>query len=400
MGTTTVVAIAAAVFLWGPDHVVVAVRRDRRRKVLPAVVATDPPVDGEPVVPTATLDLVTTTEHGVDARQARLSPPVPGDWQWCAADELCFKPAAPYPMGGTETLSLPLSPDADEGGRSGRNQTFTMTFRVARESVGLAQVLLADLDYLPLRPTTAPQPVPAVRAPAVSSRGSNADGTSEQTGGPGADALPASGAAPPTTGDGADIADALGWRWPSVPSSLQALWSPGKMTVVTTGAIVQFERVEGITSGSYPPYSETMTPASWRALFAAALAGRRDPDDYAYAMVSEQQPERLELWSDGRDAVTTLVNTGIAGGATPTGTWAVYLRYPEQTMRGTTVSGAPYVYPDVKDVSYFEGNFAVHAFPRASYGYPQSQGCVEVPPDVAPDIYALLHYGSLVTVSP
>ena len=386
-GVLAALVTTLAVLLWPSPRPAVVLRR---RRVAPAVVATDPAVDGGPVPPTATLELATTTERGVDAADVRLSPPVLGTWRWCAPDRLCFDPADAFPLGATETLRLPLDlrPDPDEHGTGNRRRTararaFTMTFRVARESVGLAQVLLADLGYLPLRSTATLQPVPCGRARTAV-----------------AETTPTSPVDPSGVGDGASLAAALGWRWPSVPAPLRDLWSPGRVTVLTTGAIVQFERVEGLMSGGYPPYGATLTPAFWRALLAAATTGHRDPDDYAYVMVSEQEPERLVLWSDGHDALTALVNTGIPGGATPTGTWAIYLRYPEQTMRGTTVTGQPYVYPDVKDVSYFEGNFAVHAFPRARYGFPQSQGCVEVPPAVAPRVYALLHYGSLVTISP
>jgi hypothetical protein len=380
LGFLAALAAALGALVWPAARPGIANRP--RRRLTPAVVASDPPLGGGPVPPTQTLELATTTERGVDPARARLSPPVPGTWRWCADDRLCFAPTAPLPMGATETLRLPLRVHAGNHIASQRRQarttTFTMTFRVARASVGLAQVLLADLDYLPLRSATTlgarPTDSAAIDAALTPTRAGESD-------------------------SGARLADTLEWRWPSVPASLRALWSPGQNTVLTAGAIVQFERVEGLASGGYPPYRATLTPAFWHALLTAALAGRRDPDDYAYAMVSEQAPERLVLWSDGHDALSTLVNTGITGGATPTGTWAVYLRYPEQTMRGTTVTGQHYVYPDVKDVSYFEGNFAVHAFARAHYGFPQSQGCVEVPPTIAPKIYDRLHYGSLVTIS-
>lgn len=387
VGVLAALVTALAALLWPSPRPAVTLRR-RRRRVAPVVVATDPAVDGGPVLPTATLELATNTERGVDPAEVRLSPPVPGTWRWCAPDRLCFDAAAALPLGATETLRLPLDfrsdPDehsAGNGRRPVRARSFIMTFRVARESVGLAQVLLADLGYLPLRSTADLQPVPRGRTQAAL-----AETTSTST------------AASSRRDGGASLAAALRWRWPSVPASLRTLWSPGRVTVLTTGAIVQFERVIGLMSGGYPPYGASLTPAFWRALVAAATTKNRDPDDYSYAMVSEQEPERLVLWSDGHDALTTLVNTGIPGGATPTGTWAIYLRYPEQTMRGTTVTGQPYIYPDVKDVSYFEGNFAIHAFPRANYGFPQSQGCVEIPPAVAPRVYALLHYGSLVTV--
>ncbi|MFC0081324.1 L,D-transpeptidase [Aciditerrimonas ferrireducens] len=375
------VLVGLLVVVWPSGRAAVAVHRVASPAPVPAVVATSPPMDGAPVPPTEVVELRTTTESGVEVAEARLSPPVAGSWRWCEEDLLCFQPSSPYPFGARETLSLPLRQPA-RAGHPAHESTFELTFQVvAGESVGLAQDLLAQLGYLPLRPPGTLQPLPG------SSRPGDADGDPDDVG-----------VLTSAAGEGLTLAQSLGWRWPSVPSSLRALWTPGTKGVMTDGAIVQFDRVEGLESGSYPPYQATLTPAFWQALLRAALANRRDPDDYAYAMVSEQEPETLVVWSDGQDALRTLVNTGIPGGATPVGTWPVYLRYPEQTMRGTTVTGQPYVYPDVKDVNYFTGNIAIHAFPRARYGFPQSQGCVEVPPSVAPEVYALLHYGSLVTV--
>ncbi len=43
---------------------------------------------------------------------------------------------------------------------------------------------------------------------------------------------------------------------------------------------------------------------------------------------------------------------------------------------------------------------AVHYFPRASYGFPQSLGCVELPLGPAAKAWPFLTYGTLVTVSP
>ena len=41
----------------------------------------------------------------------------------------------------------------------------------------------------------------------------------------------------------------------------------------------------------------------------------------------------------------------------------------------------------------------MHYFPRDSYGYPQSLGCVELPYAQAKHVWPYLTYGSLVTVA-
>jgi hypothetical protein len=50
-------------------------------------------------------------------------------------------------------------------------------------------------------------------------------------------------------------------------------------------------------------------------------------------------------------------------------------------------------------VAYFRAGEAVHYFPRGSYGFPQSLGCVELPLDAAARAWPYLTYGSLVTVT-
>ena len=48
-------------------------------------------------------------------------------------------------------------------------------------------------------------------------------------------------------------------------------------------------------------------------------------------------------------------------------------------MKGTNVTGVTYNDPTVPWASYFNGGDALHGFLRAHYGYPQSNGCVEMP---------------------
>jgi lipoprotein-anchoring transpeptidase ErfK/SrfK len=343
------------------------------------VVATRPAEGAVAVAPTTELTIELSRPLATSVPPPTLSPPVSGHWTSCGSTQLCFTPTAPFPSGTGIAVTVPLTVRRTVTRKRGNHRpvvttrvasSFVLHFETATESLGLAQVLLAQLGYLPLELPSMPVPVDTAASTAAAS-------------------------APAST----DPATALTWRYSDVPAALTASWAPGQDTTITQGALVQFERVHDLTDGSYPPYATSLTPPVWQALVAASLADAHDPDPYAVAEVSETLPERLTVWSDGADILTTLVNTGIPGGATPTGTYFVYLRYVSQTMRGTTVTGAPYVYPNVPDVNYFSGNFAIHGFARARYGFPQSQGCVELPLTEAPVVYGDLHYGSIVSIT-
>ena len=77
----------------------------------------------------------------------------------------------------------------------------------------------------------------------------------------------------------------------------------------------------------------------------------------------------------------------------------MYEKLPFQIMSGTNPDGSHYADP-VQWVSYFNGGDAVHYFPRGSYGWNQSLGCVELPWSTSETAYHLLPYGTLVTVTP
>ena len=115
-------------------------------------------------------------------------------------------------------------------------------------------------------------------------------------------------------------------------------------------------------------------------------------------MASKASPETLTIWHDGRVVFTHVVNTGIPAAPTAGGTYPVYLRYRFQVMRGFNPDGSRYADP-VAFVAYFNGGDAVHYFQRASYGSPQSLGCVERPYAAAERAWGYLTYGSLVTVT-
>ncbi|MDA8343861.1 MAG: L,D-transpeptidase [Thermaerobacter sp.] len=177
-----------------------------------------------------------------------------------------------------------------------------------------------------------------------------------------------------------------------VPEPLLALFQPGVRTSLLTGALMTYEADHGL------PAQQSPGPSVWKALRADIAAGRSAPHAYTYAYIDTRLPERIYIWSTAGVLTQSLANTGTAGAATPDGTHPVYLRLTFQVMRGINLNGTPYADP-VYWISYFYGGDAVHGFVRAAYGYPQSLGCVEVPPSIAQRIYEELQIGSLVTVS-
>ena len=68
------------------------------------------------------------------------------------------------------------------------------------------------------------------------------------------------------------------------------------------------------------------------------------------------------------------------------------------TMSGTNPDGSSYHDPGIKWISYFNGGEALHAFPRASFGTPQSLGCVELPEASAKKVWPYTPIGTLVTI--
>ena len=113
-------------------------------------------------------------------------------------------------------------------------------------------------------------------------------------------------------------------------------------------------------------------------LLRAAAKDQRNSHGYTYAWASKTQTETLKVWHNGRVILDSVANTGIPAAPTADGTYPVYLRYYYQVMKGTNPDGTKYADP-VYYVAYFNGGDAVHYFPRYSYGFPQSLGCVELP---------------------
>jgi lipoprotein-anchoring transpeptidase ErfK/SrfK len=68
-------------------------------------------------------------------------------------------------------------------------------------------------------------------------------------------------------------------------------------------------------------------------------------------------------------------------------------------MSGTNPDGSTYHDPGIPWISYFNGGDALHGFTRASYGFPQSLGCVEMPAAEAGQVYPYTPIGTIVNVS-
>jgi hypothetical protein len=280
------------------------------------------------------------------SRLPRLEPAAPGRWERLDSHTLSFQPTGfGFGLGGTVHVRLP--------GQS-------LTWRVADGSTLRLQQLLARLGYLPLtwRAAADPPPTPAREMAAAVS--------------------------PPQ--------GTFSWRYPATPSSLQTLWRAGAWNVVTQGAVMRFEEEHGLATDG------VAGPQVWRALLRADLANRRSDAGYSYVFVHETVPQSLSLWHDGRVILTSPGNTGIAQSPTAPGTWPVFEHISVGTMSGTNPDGSHYHDPGIRWISYFHGGDAIHEFPRASFGTPQSLGCVELPEEAAAQVWPYTPIGTLVTI--
>ena len=294
-----------------------------------------------------------------------LTPATPGSWQGAGTKVLEFVPAKGFAPQTHVTLHIP-------GGKSGVTSAsgsvlahhLVVRYRVGSWSDLRLDQLLAQLGYLPLTWT----PMAGAVSPAAT------DPAGQR----------AAAFSPP--------AGAFTWQH-GYPRELRTFWKVGKPSLVQQGAIMAFESDHLMTMDGIAG------TAVWHALFKAVAAGQDNAHGYTYARATKDSPETLTIWHDGHRVFRSLSNTGIPVAPTADGTAPVYLRYRYQVMKGTNPDGSKYADP-VQYVAYFRAGEAVHYFPRGSYGFPQSLGCVELPLGDAAKAWPFLTYGSLVTVSP
>jgi hypothetical protein len=185
------------------------------------------------------------------------------------------------------------------------------------------------------------------------------------------------------------------WRYPNTPGQLMEQWKPGASGVITQGAIMMFESDHDMTADG------ELGPATWKALINANVHGQKSNFGYTFVMVHEADSgEYTTLWHSGKTIITTPANTGsAAAGGTALGTYPVFEHLASTTMSGTNPDGSTYSDPGILWVSYFNGGDALHYYDRASYGFPQSDGCVEMPEAAAGTIWPYTPIGALVDVS-
>jgi peptidoglycan hydrolase-like protein with peptidoglycan-binding domain len=290
-----------------------------------------------------------------------VSPSTQGSWHTVNDHTIVFRPHGyGYGLGAKVSIALPGGVRLVGGQPTGSSDVATWT--VPAGSPLRLQQMLALLGYLPLRFNYAGHGV----------------GLTPQ-------AQEAAAVKPP--------AGRFSWRYSNTPSALVGFWQPGASGVVTRGALMAFENDHAITADG------VAGPAVWRALIHAVVAGHRSAFGYTFVSVSEGSPETLNLWHNGKTVLSTAVNTGIPEAPTATGTYPVFEHLSVTTMSGTNPDGSTYSDPGIPWVSYFNGGDALHGFLRSSYGSPQSLGCVEMPYDVAGQVFPYTPIGTLVHVT-
>ena len=289
----------------------------------------------------------------------RVVPATPGRWRLVDAHTLAFKPSGlGFPLGTTVQVVLPraVHPVGPE-----TTAVRILSWTTAPGATLRLHQLLAQLGYLPL------DWQPAADLPA-----------------PSREMQLAAAVSPP--------AGRFTWRYADTPPELRALWSAGRLNEITRGAVMMFEDTHGLTVDAIAG------PKVWHALLLDALAGKRRDTGYSYVFVHRDVPQSLHLWHNGKVILTSPGNTGVPAAPTDLGTWPVFEHIPVGTMSGTNPDGSHYNDPGIRWISYFHGGEALHAFNRASFGTPQSLGCVELPLAAAAKVWPYTPIGTLVTV--
>jgi len=319
------------------------------------------PKPGATIAPSRRLTLTFSVpvEQALGSRLPRLVPAMPGRWRQLDAHTLVFQPRG-FGLGLGASLQVRLPRPALLAGAKEATPRRVLHWQVVGGSTLRLQQLLATLGYLPLRWQPAADPADSPRAELAAA------------------------VSPP--------AGRFSWRFPGTPATLRQLWRAGRPNLVTQGAVMAFESEHGL------PADGLAGPAVWRTLLEDALAGRHHRGGYSYVFVHLSVPETLNLWHDGRVIVRSPGNTGVPGAPTELGTWPVFEHIPVGTMSGTNLDGSHYEDPGIQYISYFHGGDAIHAFDRASYGTPQSLGCVELPLAAAGEVWPYTPIGTLVTI--
>jgi peptidoglycan hydrolase-like protein with peptidoglycan-binding domain len=294
-----------------------------------------------------------------------LSPKIAGSWKVSGATAT-FTPSSGFLPDTKVTVAVPADMTGATGTAGTLKTASSVTFTTGSYTTLGLQQILTQLGYLPFTWTAASGAVSTASSPAS---------LNEEV----------STAYAPQAGT-------FTFK-PGYPSQLTSQWKVGQDNILDVGAIRAFESNQGLTMDG------VAGPEVWAHLLTAAAKNQVNPNGYTYALASQDSPnETLKVWHNGKLILNTPANTGIAGASTVDGTFPVYEKLQFQIMKGTNPDGSKYADP-VYWISYFNGGDAVHYFDRASYGFYQSLGCVELPWTPAKFIWSYLTYGTLVTVT-
>ncbi len=293
----------------------------------------------------------------------QVTPAVDGTWHKLDSHRIAFAPSGNgLALGTSLTVTLPRTV-AVVGPSGTLTRTNTLTYSVPVGSILRVQQILAQKGYLPVEWTPTDKPVAHTAA------------------------AQAKAAIDPPSGH-------FTWRFHHTPSELKDQWTPGQLNEITRGAIMAYQDSRGLGVDAIAG------PAVWKSLLSDAVsgAGKSPMNGYNYVFVHKRTPQRMRLWHNGHVIVSSPGNTGVPKAPTQNGTFPVFEHLRSTTMSGTNPDGTRYHDPGVKWVSYFNGGDALHAFPRASFGTPQSLGCVELPEAAAKEVWPYTPIGTLVTI--
>jgi lipoprotein-anchoring transpeptidase ErfK/SrfK len=319
--------------------------------------STTPAAGAQDVAPDSTISVTFSAPVSVHTATPVLAPPVTGKWVQTSATTLTYELDSPLIPSSQEVLTIP---GGSHGLRSSDGAVLptssSVAFGVAPGDTLRLQELLAQLNFLPVAF------VPAGPPPSRVALAQDQPGT-------------------------------FSWRWPGLPAELTSQWTQGSENEIIKAAVEAFETQNGLGVDGIAG------PAVWTSLINDTINDKVDATPYVYVLVNKVIPQNLTLWNDGvAQYVGIPVNTGAPGADTTDGTYAVFEHVRYSDMKGTNPDGTTYNDPNVPYASHFNGGDALHGFIRASYGSPQSNGCVEMSYADAALVWPLTPIGTLVTV--
>jgi len=316
------------------------------------------PAAGAEISPLASIRL--TFAQPVGSARPAFSPKVAGTWRLADSHTLVFTPGRlGFAFGSSLHLRLPAAATIVQGGA--QTPAAAVDWTVSTGSLLRLHQLLAQEGYLPVVWNSTGADVARTPAAEVAAAVDPPDGS-------------------------------FAWRFPNTPTQLTRQWNAAKVTAITRGAVMQFEHENGLAVDAIAG------PKVWQALIADAISGKVHQGGYSFVYVHTTLPQLLTLWHNGSVVLTSPGNTGIPATPTQPGTFEVFEHIPVGEMKGTNPDGSHYDDTGIRWISYFHRGEALHAFNRASFGTPQSLGCVELPLDAAAKVWPYTPIGTLVTI--